>query len=276
MNKLVYTGIIILLSLSKLLLSDPSEAQRADGVNKIERIVHDPQPPEIGRDLWVWIDKPEGATYRVGEEIAIYFRTEKSGYVVLYDIQPDGQIEILYPYDSWDNSYVYAGQTYRIPDHRDHYHLRVSGPSGRETIIAVLSPEPVYNYQHYRQQFQSLPHVERNAESLKRIIHEPADYDHYCSYDQVTFWVIEGGNSCPPYPYPSPYYGFGSLFINSYPLGATVLIDGNFYGVTPLALSLPAGKHKIRLKYRYLPEYRHKVNITKGCNTSLYANMIDN
>ncbi|MBN2544140.1 DUF4384 domain-containing protein [bacterium] len=237
---------------------------------KIERIIHDPVPPDYNSGIDVWLNKSGGSSYRTGEEIRVYFRSEYSGYVVIYDIEPDGNCSILFPYYSNDNNYVHAGRTYKIPGRRDNYTLRVSGPAGLETIIAVLSPCPIYDYQGYGRKIAKLTDSGRTEEGIKRIIHDPG-----CNraIDQEHFWVMNNYHSPNP-PY-CPNY-LGSVYISSYPAGAMVSVDGYYYGITPLTVFLPCGSHGIALKHQYFPEYRQKIRINSGGNKTIYANLSEN
>ena len=59
------------------------------------------------------------------------------------------------------------------------------------------------------------------------------------------------------------------LSVESAPGGAQVFIDGNFQGKTPLRLSLPLGKHEIRLSLARYFEWKAQVDLTADNQESL-------
>ena len=71
------------------------------------RIIRTPHPD---LDIEVWIDKGEGATYYPGEEIYVYFRASRDCYVVIYNLDTRGYVNILYPYDYSNDPWVEGGR----------------------------------------------------------------------------------------------------------------------------------------------------------------------
>lgn len=53
----------------------------------------------------------------------------------------------------------------------------------------------------------------------------------------------------------------GQLVVKSKPVGAKVLINGKFFGVTPFAVDLPPGKYRIRLVKKGYNSYRKTVKV---------------
>lgn len=123
-------------------------------------------------DIDVWTDQPEGSVYYPNEEIQIYFRANRDCYVTLYNIDTEGRINRIWPMHRHDDNHVRGHRTYRVPDRRDDYELRVSGPAGIEYIQAVASyyPYDVPEF-HYR---------------------EPAHFDYWDDDWDVSFGFIHG------------------------------------------------------------------------------------
>ncbi|HSG99652.1 MAG TPA: DUF4384 domain-containing protein, partial [candidate division Zixibacteria bacterium] len=121
-------------------IAAPSHAQ--------ERIVRDYDPdyggyvdidPEL--DVEIWTDNESGIYYE-GDEIKIYFRANRDCWVAIYNIDTDGRVNLIYPFDEFDDPYIEGGRIYRIPDRYDDYELIVQGPSGVENIQIVASRTP--------------------------------------------------------------------------------------------------------------------------------------
>ena len=94
----------------------------------------------------LWFDKQCGASYRQGEKIIIYFRTNVDAYLTLYDIDTRGQVSVLFPNRNQQDNFVRGGRTYTIPDASYSYDLLVDGPEGIEYVDAVASTDSYYHW----------------------------------------------------------------------------------------------------------------------------------
>ncbi len=66
---------------------------------------------------------------------------------------------------------------------------------------------------------------------------------------------------------------WGSLKIESQPEGAKVFIDGSFKGVTPLTLSLPIGKHEVRMTHPDHHDWEAQVQLQEEGETPLQVRL---
>ena len=98
-------------------------------------------------DVDVWINKDEGGVYNPGESMRVYFRANSDAYVLVFNVDTEGYVHLVFPYGAGDPSSVEGGRTYRIPSRSDPYDLVADGPPGIEYVVAVASPFP----------FQDLP-----------------------------------------------------------------------------------------------------------------------
>jgi len=80
---------------------------------------------------------------RIGDSIVFTFSADKAGYVTIVDIQPNGDVVLLYPNDFSENNKVTAGKTYRIPSIDDGFDIKVTEPEGTDTLIAFFTTAPV-------------------------------------------------------------------------------------------------------------------------------------
>jgi hypothetical protein len=89
----------------------------------------------------VWTDRGTGGVYRVGEDVEIYIRADRDCYVIVYEVDTDGYLRLLFPYRCESDGFVAGGRVYRL---RPGYHGRyyVSGPSGVEYVHALASVRP--------------------------------------------------------------------------------------------------------------------------------------
>jgi len=93
-------------------------------------------------DIDVWTNKEEGGVYRQGEGMRVFFRPSADAYVLIYNIDTEGSIHLVYPYDRDDPDFVEGGRTYQVPSRNDPYDLVADGPTGIEYVVAIASPFP--------------------------------------------------------------------------------------------------------------------------------------
>jgi hypothetical protein len=225
------------------------------------RIIHTPNP---GLDIEVWINKADGSTYYPGEDIRVYFRASRDCYVVVYDLDTRGYVNILYPYSPEDDRYVEGGRVYRIPGRYDDYSLTVDGPSGVEYIQAVAFYEPLY-LPHWSDYYR-----EGADPGDIRTLRMDENEDPYVFMEwvnnqisQYPGYVTDVTNLYVRYPHPQWYYhpdlyqyypysypyDLGSVYIWA-PFAVDVYIDGIFFGIAPLNIPyFVCGRHFVTVYY---------------------------
>jgi hypothetical protein len=90
----------------------------------------------------VWTDIAEEATLRRGEEFTLNFQANADLYVVIYKIDVDGMVEILWPASRYSDGFVYGNHTYSIPRPGQGARLRVGNVKGVEYVEAIASVYP--------------------------------------------------------------------------------------------------------------------------------------
>jgi hypothetical protein len=273
-NKYVSKGVIEMLKILKLILAilvltltfkpafaqSPEEDEYQGMVEN--RIIRTPNP---GLDIDVWIDKGEGSTYHPGDDIRIYFRASRDCYVVIYNLDTRGYVNILYPFNRSDDPWVEGGRVYRIPGRYDDYSLTVDGPSGVEYVQAVASLEPIYppHWPGYYRGTEAEPeeiNVLRMDEDedpyvFMGWVNHRISPDPYFATDITNFYVryphpqwYYWPHQYWHYPDPFPYY-LGSVYFWA-PFGVEVYIDGVFYGIAPITIpAIIVGRHYVTYYY---------------------------
>jgi serine/threonine protein kinase len=87
------------------------------------------------KDLRVWSDKP---TYRVGEQMHLYYRSTRDGYLFLFHQGADGDTQQIFPLRSDDDNFISAQLTYALPDPSHNFDYIASPPLGQERILARM------------------------------------------------------------------------------------------------------------------------------------------
>lgn len=103
---------------------------------------------DIKTDFWAEISGKacragtEGAS-RVGNAVSFHFKTDTDGFLTIIDIQPSGDIVLLYPNDFAPNNAVKAGIPYSIPSKDDTFELAFTEPAGKDTLVAFFTKRKV-------------------------------------------------------------------------------------------------------------------------------------
>ena len=214
-------------------------------------------------DVDVWVDRGDGSVYNPGDEISVFFETSRDCYVVVYNIDTRGYVNILYPYDGSDSPWVERDEVYRIPGRYDDYDLRVDGPEGIEYVHAIASLEPIVlpDWPRYVGGMRG-DHVDITVLRME-------DEDPYDFIETIDYHIVRGDEYATDlcifnveYPHPRWYYHprvywverpwhypIGGVYIGCH-FGAEVYIDGVFYGYCPITIpALICGRHFVTVYY---------------------------
>lgn len=108
----------------------------------------------------VWTERGCGSTYEIGESLTIKVRSERSGYLTLFDLTPSGEVQILFPNRYQQDNYVQGGKTYEVPRPGDPFRLRIGLPRGIDYILATVTEKDKQlvreDFSYYSQAFPKL------------------------------------------------------------------------------------------------------------------------
>lgn len=197
----------------------------------------------------IWTDRDDGSNYYEGDDIWIYFRASQDAYVVVYDLDTRGNVNLIFPEDPSDNHYVEGGEVYMIPNRYADYTLTLEGPPGDEHLQVVASqqffpipdwrgPVNVHNEDVWGFDFEG-----DNQEFISKVNFKY--FPQNSAFDQVVFYVAP---SHYYEPVESDCYGdCGQVYVD-YPNGCEVYVDGVFYGYTPLYVPRAyVGRHRFTI-----------------------------
>ena len=247
------------------LFSTAADIKAETGIRRVDEL-----------DLDIWINKGNGSTYYYGEDVAIFFKTSQDCYVVIYDIDPAGNVSLLFPSDYNSECFVRGGEVYRIPDAYDDYRLEVTGPKGKEYIYGVASfnridtPDFIryeyYEYDNWDYYYDDFVHSTKGdraafvADLNARIVNGPYMTastmfyidDNYRHHRWYRHWTYDP-------------YNIGSVWIGCDFVGAEVWIDGCYYGIAPILVpEIYIGRHWIWIYYHGYPCWQNYVHIRYG------------
>ncbi len=105
----------------------------------------------------VWSDRGDGGVYNSGDPIGISVRTNRDAYLIVYEIDAEGAVHVLFPWQGNDTG-VEGGTTLDLPEDPGDQ-LVVEGPVGEGYIVAIAADEPFRRLPWYLR-----PHDERADE----------------------------------------------------------------------------------------------------------------
>lgn len=212
---------------------------------QLHKIIIVPEPSEFKVD--VWLNKPEGSVYNIGEKVEIFFKANKNCYVLIYDITPDGKINLLFPNKYESNNYILANRIYKIPS--KNYSLKVSPPQGKEyvQIIASTKQIPLFSKIKDLGKLKTFPTLSENPEKYVQEKIIPYLGGEWAS--DITFFYV---GYRPTY---------GTLIVDSDPKGSYVYVDGSYKGKTPVTLLVDEGIHYVVMYFEGGGSYEEIVTV---------------
>ena len=247
MKRIFFVALFVFISLTFVLGVTPN----------IDKIIIVPVPTS---DLTVDIEmnKPAGSTYSSGENIEIYFKTDKNAYIAIYDILPDGTVQLLFPnaYDS--NNFSLANTRIKVPTNNQ-YNLMV-GPSdsGKEILQIIASTTPLGFLSDLTTQFNSspFPSPDQSAENFVQNVVIPSLQGKTYAVNSIFFFA-------------NTYPKTGKISVSSNPSGATIYVDGIYVGNSPVTYSIDTGSHYV-VGYLNGQSKSQMINVNSGQTASVF------
>jgi uncharacterized caspase-like protein len=90
------------------------------------------------------VDRPD-RTYKEGSEVVITVRSEKPGYLYVFDVGPTGEVTCLFPNANQQNNQIEGDKDVVIPGgaDKDKFKISVGTPLGKEFIKAFVTTKPL-------------------------------------------------------------------------------------------------------------------------------------
>lgn len=158
---------------------------------------HDP----FDIDLKVWSSQSFDDPFCSDDPIDIYFRVDRLSYITVYQINPYGGVEILYPLSCHSWSPVFPGRTYRLIDLAAELNFFYGGLEGSAYIGVVATRQPI----------DIVPWLEAGFRDCGLVFGRPGrvvvgvDF-HFAINRVLTDVRIRLGSACAPAFYVAPIY----------------------------------------------------------------------
>ena len=89
----------------------------------------------------LWLNKDADQIFKRGEQLQVTFQTNEDAYAVLYRIDVEGRVDILWPTSRYSDGFVFGGHQYRLPS-TEGPKLRIGDGEGMGYVQAVVSRYP--------------------------------------------------------------------------------------------------------------------------------------
>ena len=204
------------------------------------------QPAAMSHDdppIQIWINNDR--RFLPGERAKVQVRTKDDGYLLVFHVDPDGYLRVLFPLDPDKDNFVRGGKKYEVRGRGDREAFEADG-KGRGTVYAAVAREPfrfegfvLDDHWDYRaltpSRLSSNPEAELN-ELVRRMAQGNFDYD-ILGYEVVERVVYASD-------YTSHYYGSGydDPWCNRFSCGS-------YYGSPGLSIGLFFGRPYRRYYY---------------------------
>jgi hypothetical protein len=80
---------------------------------------------------------------KIGDPVIFRFKSSMRGYLTIVDVQPGGDVVLLFPNDMSPSNEVRAGIEYSIPGNDDEFEITATEPAGRDTVVAFFTAKKV-------------------------------------------------------------------------------------------------------------------------------------
>jgi len=218
-----------------------------------EKIIIVPNP-ETSLSLDLWLNKPEGSVYKVGENLIIYAKANDDVYLYIFDITPDGQFTLIFPNSYSKDNFIKKDRTYTFPD-KPTYSFKVTPPYGKEYIVGVITKKPIEIFPGKK--FESMAPgsvIEKSIEKALETLQKSLKKEEGKTWAQkVTYFYVQ-----------QEVQSKSKINIYSNPSGAQVYLNDQLQGNTPITLMLYPGNYRITLKKEGYEDYLTNIVVQEG------------
>lgn len=100
--------------------------------------------PRADGQLNITTNRPgQGASFRMGEEISYFVKSSTDGYLYLFHIDGEKNVNRIFPNPHQPNPRIRAGEVLQLPQPGAAYSFEASPPFALETTFAIVTPAPL-------------------------------------------------------------------------------------------------------------------------------------
>ena len=218
--------------------------------------------PRPDFSLSVSLDKGTVASYSPGENIKVYFRTNRNAYVAIFGYDSHENIRLLFPNKSQQNHFVEANSEYRIE-----FRIDSNASTGIEFIQGFATSEPAIITRELERRIREeefpiiAEGINRFNSRIKSVLSNLAA-NRWVSSETLQYQVAEMRSET------------GRLRVDSSPSGADVYLNERHAGETPLSMEqIRIGEYNMRVQLSGYREWNRIIHINPDRTTIMHASL---
>lgn len=245
-----------------LLLSTASAAPKISA----QSIIVNPTQPDLG--VQVWVDKnPDGSqvpNYAINDKISVNVRPTRDAYVYLFNVGPDGSVDLVLPNKLGGDNFVKANTTKTFPAAGDNFVYSVGGPVGLNKVLALASEtqlnlDQLTSFSSGQSQFATVnaKGQQQLAQALSIVV-SPVSQNSWVT--DTAFYNVTERQATQT----------GNLFVGTNVGGATVTLNGQRLGdANQTFTGLRPGSYPIRVQAPGVRDFTTTIAIRANATTNV-------
>ncbi len=154
--------------LDNLMNSIVPKLEYAYMVKQLAHLSH-PNPP-FNVKLWSFENRRD---FRIGEKVVFNIKSEKECYLLMVNLDSEGNVHIIFPNKFYEDNKITGGRTISLPDEqmrKKHFEFEFGQPVGEETVKVIATLEPLrledLGIEDLKRLFDSGGKVERDKRTI--------------------------------------------------------------------------------------------------------------
>lgn len=245
-----------------LLLGTASAAPKISA----QSIIVNPVQPDLG--VKVWVDKDASGSqipnYAIDEKISVNVQPTRDAYVYLFNVGPDGSVDLVLPNKLGGDNFVKANTTKTFPAAGDNFVYNVGGPVGLNKVLALASEtelnlDQLAKFSDSQSQFASVnaKGQQQLAQALSIVVN-PVPQNSWVS--DTAFYNVTGPQAVQT----------GNLFVGTNVGSATVILNGQRLGdANQTFTGIRPGSYPIRVQAPGVRDFTTTIAIRPNATTNV-------
>ena len=263
-KKLLIILPIFLLACFTFGLSVYAQSAGPTEINKSIQLIN----PRPVFSLKLQLEKGDSASYVPGERMTLSFKSTKDAYVTIYQYDPEGRVKIIFPNQSNSNDFVRAEHLYQV----ERLILPLDSGFGPGYIQAFATTRPLLMVRDNRYPdilAQEFPVISFSLGDftidLRNLLHQQPP-ESWVSSNILEYQVVR-----PRYVSEK----VGSVMAISFPQGAEVYLDNEYYGISPKRIEgIQTGQHLLEFVMAGYEIWSKTITVSSNLTTQMESDLV--
>jgi len=264
MNGWLFILPILLLVCFAFSISVYAQSAGPTEINKSIQLIN----PRPVFSLKLQLDKGDSASYVPGERMTLSFKSTKDAYVTIYQYDPEGRVKIIFPNQSNSHDFVRAEHLYQV----ERLILPLDSGFGPGYIQAFATTRPLLMVRDNRYPdilAQEFPVISFSLGDftidLRNLLHQQPP-ENWVSSNILEYQVVQ-----PRYVSEK----VGSVMAISFPQGAEVYLDNEYYGISPKRIEdIQTGQHLLEFVMPGYEIWSKTITVSSNNTTQVEAHLV--